>query len=125
MAVVDGQDGVEYIVFCNGVSPVCRRMVASGRQRMGIGFEQGAQAMEEIRPIITDAEKLEALQSCLEKTHERRPCVIMVFHILSIAFENGGFCERIIRMLPAKFMPISMPENEHQVAFEQLKTRYQ
>ena len=125
MAVINGQNCLEDIVFRDDISSIGCRMVAGGCQRMGVGLEQGAQAMEEICPIIADAEKLEAFQSCLEKTHERRPCFVMIIHGLVIAFKNGGFCERIIRMLPAKLMPISMSENEHQVAFEQLETREQ
>ena len=121
MAVVDRQDSLEDIIFCDDISSIGGCVVAGGGPCMGVGLEQGAQAGEEIRPIIADAEELEAFQTCLEKTHEGHPCVVMVFHILSIAFENGGFCEGIVWMLPAKIMPISMSENEHQVAFEQLK----
>ena len=125
MTVVDGQNCLEDIIFRDDVPPVGGGMVAGGYKSMGICLEQGAQTAEEIRPVVADAEKLEAFQTCLEKTHEWRPCFVMIIHGLVIAFKNGGFCERIIRMLQAKLMPISMSENEHQVAFEQLETREQ
>ena len=123
MTMVDGQDGLENIVFRDDVPSVGSGMVAGGCQCMGVGLEQGAQAGEEIRPIIADAEELEAFQTRLEKTHERRPCVVMIFHILSEAFENGGFGKRIVWMFPTELVPVAMAENEHQIAFEQLETR--
>ena len=100
MAVVDGEDGLENIVFRDDVPFVGSGVVAGGRQCMGVGLDQGAQAGEEIRPIIADAEELEAFQTRLEKTHEGRPCVVMVFYILAITFENGCFCKRIVWMFP-------------------------
>ena len=100
MTVVDGEDSLEDIVFRNNVSSIGGGVIAGGRQCMGVGFEQGAQAREEIRSIIADAKELEAFQTRLEKTHERFPCIIMVFHLLSIMFENGCFCKRIVWMFP-------------------------
>ena len=81
MTVVDGQDGLEDIVFCDDSPSVGRGMVAGGRQSVGVSLEQGAQTAEEIRPVVTYTEELEAFQTCLEEAHERCPCFVMVFHL--------------------------------------------
>ena len=113
MTMIDRQDGLEDIVFHDDVLSAGGGVVAGGRQCMGIGLEESAQAGEEIRPVVADAEELEAFQTRLEKTHERRPCVVMIFHILSEAFENGGFGKRIVWMFPTELVPVAMAENEH------------
>ena len=82
MTMIDGQNCLEDIVFRDAVSSIGGGMVAGGYQCMGVSLEQGAQSAEEIRPVIADAEKLEAFQTCLEKTHEWRPCLVMVFYLL-------------------------------------------
>ena len=82
MTVVDGQNRMEDIIFCDDIPSVGGGMVAGGYQSMGICLEQGAQPAEEIRPVVADAEELEAFQTCLEKAHERRPCLVMVFCLL-------------------------------------------
>ena len=82
MTVVDGQNRLEDIIFRDDIPSVGGGMVAGGRQRVGVGLEQGAQSAEEIRPVVADAEELEAFQTCLEKAHERRPCLVMVFCLL-------------------------------------------
>ena len=82
MTVVDRQNRLEDIVFRDDVSSIGGGMVTGGCQSMGVRLEQGAQPAEEIRPVVADAEELEAFQTCLEKTHEWRPCLVMVFHFL-------------------------------------------
>ena len=82
MAMIDGQNCLEDIIFRDDIPSVGGGMVAGGHKSMGICLEQGAQTAEEIRPVVTYTEELEAFQTCLEKAHERRPRFIMVFCLL-------------------------------------------
>ena len=93
MAVVDGEDGVEDIIFSDNITAFRNGVIAGRCENMGICLEQGTEPHEEICFIKGDTEELETFEACQEETHKRTPRVVMVFDGTIGAFEDGGFCK--------------------------------